>query len=72
MDNETIWPCAKCKDGTLTKRQNRKTGEFFLGCSNYPKCSYTQKCEPEDEPLKDAASVWEDLYDDRGFDRRRR
>lgn len=58
--NETIWPCA-CGEGKLVKRKNRKTGEYFLGCSLFPKCKYTQKCEQEEDEnngVKDAASVW--------------
>ncbi len=30
--------CGKCKKGTMVKRQNTKTGEFFLGCNRYPEC----------------------------------
>lgn len=32
--------CKKC-DGTLIQRKS-KTGNFFLGCSNYPSCTYTE------------------------------
>lgn len=31
-------PCPKCKDGKLVKR---KAKTEFLGCSNYPKCKFT-------------------------------
>lgn len=31
-------PCPMECGGRLVKRRNRKTGEEFLGCSNYPKC----------------------------------
>ena len=35
-------PCPKCGLGKLVRRESKKTGECFLGCSNYPKCKYTQ------------------------------
>ncbi len=36
--------CPKCKAGLLVERQNGKTGNKFLGCSNYSsqRCNYTQ------------------------------
>lgn len=35
--------CPKCDDGELKKRYNRSfEGGEFLGCSNFPKCRYTQ------------------------------
>jgi ssDNA-binding Zn-finger/Zn-ribbon topoisomerase 1 len=60
-DNDiSIWDCPKCSDGKLIKRQNNRTKEYFLGCTNYPKCPYTQKLEPEEtDGIPDAASVWE-------------
>jgi ssDNA-binding Zn-finger/Zn-ribbon topoisomerase 1 len=56
----TIWSCPIC-DGKLVRRKNKLTKETFLGCSNYPKCKYTQPNEKEDDlqGMKDAASVWE-------------
>jgi len=54
----TIWNCGFC-DGKLIKRINKVTGEQFLGCTNYPKCKYTQPLEPEEKDIADAASVWE-------------
>jgi ssDNA-binding Zn-finger/Zn-ribbon topoisomerase 1 len=60
-DNVTIWDCTQC-GGKLVRRKNRATGETFLGCSNYPKCKFTQPDEPPEDDLngvKDAASVWE-------------
>jgi len=53
----TIWDCARC-DGKLVKRQNKLTKEYFLGCTNYPKCKYTQPVEPAEKGLEDAASRW--------------
>ena len=34
------YKCPRC-DSALVKRQNRHTGEQFLGCSSYPACRYT-------------------------------
>jgi DNA topoisomerase-1 len=34
-------PCPKCKDGKLVLRKS--IYGTFLGCSNYPKCKYTEK-----------------------------
>ena len=39
--DETGALCPKCKTGHLIKRKNEKTGKYFIGCSNYPKCDYT-------------------------------
>ncbi len=38
----SVTPCAKCKDGRLTRRRNRKTGAEFLGCNQFPRCNYTR------------------------------
>jgi ssDNA-binding Zn-finger/Zn-ribbon topoisomerase 1 len=59
-ENVTIWPCPQC-DGSLIRRKNNLTKEAFLGCTNFPKCKYTQPDEKSDdlEGMKDAASVWE-------------
>ena len=56
----TIWDCPGCATGKLIRRKNSKTKEPFLGCTNYPKCTYTQKVDPEEnDGIPDAASVWE-------------
>jgi len=36
----TLMPCPLCKEGNLVIRKN-KAGRFFVGCSNYPKCTNT-------------------------------
>ncbi|WP_235998617.1 CFI-box-CTERM domain-containing protein [Cysteiniphilum marinum] len=41
--------CKKC-NGVLKERKSRK-GEFFLGCSNFPKCRYT-------ESIASSKDVW--------------
>jgi ssDNA-binding Zn-finger/Zn-ribbon topoisomerase 1 len=59
-EGTTIWPCPQCGDGKLITRSNKKTGESFLGCTNFPECKYTQKPEKiETLGIKDAAEVWE-------------
>lgn len=67
-DDITIWDCpeARCK-GKLIKRRNKTTGEEFLGCTEYPKCTYTQPMEYNNDEFAgapDRASVWdrEDEY----------
>lgn len=49
MDDEeiTIWDCPQC-NGKLIRRVNRREGTRFLGCTNYPKCKYTQRDESEE------------------------
>ena len=34
-------PCPKCKTGKLLIRRNERTGKDFVGCTNYPHCTYT-------------------------------
>jgi len=60
MDNDdvSIWDCPKCRDGKLIKRTNKIAKEDFLGCSEYPKCKYTQKIESSEEDIKDSFDVW--------------
>jgi ssDNA-binding Zn-finger/Zn-ribbon topoisomerase 1 len=47
-DDITIWDCPECGTGKLVRRENRKTGEKFLGCTKYPICKYTQREEKSD------------------------
>ena len=42
--------CPACGQ-PLTKRTNRNTGEDFLGCSDWPNCTYTEVL-PEDILMK--------------------
>ncbi len=39
-------PCPQCGGGELVVRMNRDTGEFFLGCDEYPECDYTEDIDP--------------------------
>ena len=46
-ERSPTWPtCQKCS-GVLQYRRNSKTGEEFLGCSNFPKCRGTQRAVGE-------------------------
>ena len=32
--------CPQCKVGSLVERTNKKTGQTFYGCSEYPACKF--------------------------------
>ena len=34
--------CPKCGKAKLCIRQQRKSGDFFIGCQGYPNCKYTK------------------------------
>lgn len=60
MSEASIYKCPEPRcGGTLMIRTNRSTGNKFYGCSNYPRCKYTEKYQQDDEDIPDAASVWE-------------
>ena len=40
-------PCPVCVEGRLTRRENRQSGGFFYGCSNYPYCEHRQQSCPD-------------------------
>lgn len=63
MEAKDKCPISGC-GGRLVVRTNRGTEEQFLGCSNYPKCRYTEPIDDEDDD--DEESDWwnADLYDD--------
>jgi DNA helicase-4 len=48
LDEDSSFPpeahCPRCKTGTLVKR-NGPRGRKFIGCTNYPYCTYTQNIE---------------------------
>ncbi|MCW2293169.1 DNA helicase-4 [Pseudomonas sp. BIGb0408] len=47
--------CPNCKRGHLTERTNRSTGNKFVGCTNYPLCSHTEKsCSRCNAPMEKA------------------
>ena len=35
--------CPRCKKGIIVPYQNRETKEWFTGCSEFPRCKYTEK-----------------------------
>ena len=35
--------CPRCIEGFLVIRENKINNQQFIGCSNYPQCSYTLK-----------------------------
>lgn len=35
--------CPRCKTGILKIRHNEQSNQYFVGCSNYPQCGYTNK-----------------------------
>lgn len=39
--NISVNTCPKCGE-KLIQRQNRKTAQYFTGCSAYPRCRYTE------------------------------
>ena len=41
VGNQVSKNCQQC-GSILVLRQNRNNKELFLGCSNYPRCSYTE------------------------------
>lgn len=46
-------PCPKCGRGVLVTRQRKSDGGEFLGCSAFPKCTFTRKlvaAQPIDDP----------------------
>lgn len=40
QSNTDVMACSRC-GSTMLLRQNKKNGEEFYGCSNYPKCKHT-------------------------------
>jgi ssDNA-binding Zn-finger/Zn-ribbon topoisomerase 1 len=44
-----MYKCLKCH-AFMVKRKRKRDGHPFLGCSNYPVCTYTMKdCDGENE-----------------------
>lgn len=41
FNDTTPVPCPKCRTGRLLIRANEKTCSYFVGCTNYPQCTYT-------------------------------
>ena len=36
-------PCPQCKEGRLERREKRRGGGTFYGCSNWPYCRFTAR-----------------------------
>ena len=49
--------CPDCKTGDLAEKKARR-GNFFYGCSNYPKCKFTSAYKLIDEPCPDCGSPY--------------
>ncbi len=45
-EDSTIMPCPKCNEGNLQIRYSKKTKRYFVGCSNYPKCTAVHSLPP--------------------------
>jgi len=44
--------CPTCEDGTLVTRTNKTSSGRFIGCSNFPRCTHTEKtCTKCDTPM---------------------
>ena len=51
-EDEVKQPCPKC-GAKLIKRNSKKTGKKFYGCSNYPKCDFASPNLPTGEICKE-------------------
>jgi len=43
--------CPYCRDGEKVIRQNRTSGEFFVSCTGWPDCNFSENL-PEDLRLR--------------------
>lgn len=59
--------CPICRRGKMQQRTNRKKGNTFLGCSNYPACDFTME-DPE-SPKDDADEDVDSIDRDHRWDR---
>jgi len=49
--------CPECKTGELAEKKARR-GNFFYGCSNYPRCRFTSAYRPVAEPCPECGSPY--------------
>ena len=49
--------CPQCADGELVEKKARR-GNFFYGCSNYPKCEFTSASKPVAEKCPECGSPY--------------
>lgn len=47
-------PCPAC-GSSLVVRQNRATGQEFLGCESWPRCQHSEPLTAYQEPLRRGA-----------------
>ena len=45
-ESNTLMPCTKCNVGNLQIRFSKKSGRYFVGCSNYPQCTAVYSLPP--------------------------
>ena len=61
MDEIDKCPMSGC-GGRLVVRINTDTEEEFLGCSNYPKCHYTEEIDVDGDFEEDDEDGWGSGY----------
>jgi DNA topoisomerase-1 len=49
--------CPECKEGEIAEKKARR-GNFFYGCTNYPKCEFTTAFKPVPEPCPSCGSPY--------------
>jgi DNA topoisomerase-1 len=49
--------CPDCKDGEIAEKKARR-GNYFYGCTNYPKCEFTSAFKPVAEPCPSCGSPY--------------
>ena len=49
--------CPQCHTGEIVEKKARR-GNFFYGCSNYPKCDFTAATKPVAEPCPNCGSPY--------------
>jgi DNA topoisomerase-1 len=50
-------PCPLCKDGEIAEKKARR-GNYFYGCTNYPKCEFTSNYKPVAEKCPKCGSPY--------------
>ena len=49
--------CPKCQEGDIVEKKARR-GNFFYGCSEYPKCDFTANYKPMDKKCPECGSSY--------------
>ncbi|MHB1673556.1 MAG: type I DNA topoisomerase [Acidobacteriaceae bacterium] len=55
--NLTGVKCPTCGTGDIAERKARR-GNFFYGCTNYPKCDFTSNLKPIPQPCPECGSAY--------------